>query len=193
MDWKKEIGAAAKEALERSAQEIKTRAQRGVEKAKVRFVDHTVDTYKEYVKNAVAAFYADYTPIIYRDRSYSLYDVAVVKGSETGFKIEMYPEKMTYRDGSQSGDSDGSLFDLVFVQGWHGGADHGPGHPGDGKPYWRTPHPTYKYWHTDSPAARSPSPYDEIVTKTSEYLDTEAQELWENLVGECVVEALREE
>ena len=30
------------------------------------------------------------------------------------------------------------IYDKMFVEGWHGGAHDGPGHPDPGKNYWRT-------------------------------------------------------
>ena len=54
-----------------------------------------------------------------------------------------------------------------FVEGFHGGAIDGEGHPNPGIPYWRKPEPDYPYW--GMPAIRSSSPYDSIKNKFSDY------------------------
>lgn len=56
----------------------------------------------------------------------------------------------------------GDLFNKVFIEGWHGGAESGPGHPSAGLPRYRVPTPYYTHW---GPIAyRTESPF-EIFTK----------------------------
>ena len=67
-----------------------------------------------------------------------------------------------------------SLYNKVFKQGWHGGAEGGEGHPRPGVPYWRTPEGQYYNWGRRARRARI-SPYDRFVEQLRETSRTELQ------------------
>ena len=97
--------------------------------------------------DAVDTFYNDYTPVEY-DRTHSLYNVLDFKTDEYGMVISNVEGYRDFYDESKmvKGRHGQSLFDTVFVEGWHGGAASiNPDaaqtwgvHPQPGTPYYRT-------------------------------------------------------
>ena len=112
-------------------------------------------------------FYSSYSPIEY-DRTWSLYNALDVSTNEEDITMsyEFIPEDMTtYRSGY---DGEDGLYDLVFRQGWHGGAKSGDKHPSSGTPYWRKPIPFYSHWGRQ--AERAPiTPLKNWERKKEEY------------------------
>lgn len=111
------------------------------------------------IKRAISDFYSSYKPRYYK-RKYSL----------------KYMYKVTSENGVIDMDFDGEhsfayhrldndkLFNLVFIEGWHGGAKYIKDskveewgmHPDPGTPYWRTPHPDYTEWGYRAENSESP-------------------------------------
>lgn len=101
---------------------------------------------KEIFRKAVYDWYGAYTPTQYQ-RRYDMYDVLDEKTDEYGMAIteasgyvDMFDERKMGPDRHGN-----SLFDKVFMEGWHGGAEGIDGskagtwgsHPSPGTPYYR--------------------------------------------------------
>lgn len=128
---------------------------------------YTDEHLREQHKKVAKKFYDDYPDPEYYDRRGSLYDLY---SSEIGddYITAWFDETKMYSAYNDYTMKEDGLFDKVFVQGYHGGAERGPSHPHPGTPYWRAPHPYYYYW--SRPAEKmSPSPYDEFMKVVSVY------------------------
>ena len=124
-------------------------------------------------------------------RRFSLYDILDVDYDENDMTIswDFNPEAMTFRSGY--GGEDG-LYDLVFKEGWHGGARSGPYHPGNGDARWRYPNPFYTDWFEDDPAERAAiAPIDNWKKKLSEYEKNTLAEKFERLLIENLKDTFR--
>lgn len=101
------------------------------------------------IKRAIDDFYHTYKPKYY-NRQYSLKYMYKVT-SKDGF-IDMDFSTDYWHGNHRLGNEE--LFNLVFIEGWHGGArnidsskiEQWGEHPEEGVPYWRTPHPNYTQW-----------------------------------------------
>ena len=130
-------------------------------------------------KGVIDSFYNNYTPTVY-DRSNSLYDMPQIVITENYLAIEFNENRMSvYRNGGTG------LYDLVFKEGYHGGAKSGEGHPHPGTPYWRT---GFYYNQWGQPAKKAPiAPYEDLVEQLQEFLDTKGvakyKELWSLYMG----------
>lgn len=112
---------------------------------------------------AVQEFYDSYSPSMYQ-RQFGLFDLLDMHMDEHGVIDYDSVDDLIDPDKLHSDRSGGSLYDKVFVQGWHGGAEDGPGHPSPGTPYYRTPIQIERtgeifYPHWSRPAAKSTPPY----------------------------------
>lgn len=107
--------------------------------------------------NVITEWYSTYDPIFY-NRSGSLYNAFKIDIGKDNGNIEF--------DSSLMGGND-IIFENSFMNGYHGGAIKGPGHPNPGIPYWRTPiqpiERRFKEW--GRPALRSFSPYYRMISK----------------------------
>ena len=153
-----------------------------IEKAKI----------KEIFDQAVDEFYDSYSPQYY-DRNRSLYNILDIQEDEYGmaateaagytdlFNEDNMTKVTKARDGS-------SLYDLVFMQGWHGGAT-GTDRNGMSvsSPHYRTPYPGdsslkkgYIRWGRQ--AARSTAPA-KVFSRRYEAADSgELQQIFDSLV-----------
>lgn len=103
-------------------------------------------------KTIVADWYKSYDPVFYR-RHQSLKHAYRVVLNGTDYEVQFGPELMT-----ESHDvSNEYIYENSFIEGYHGGAREGVGHPNPGIPYWRAPYPALSLW--GRPAKRSASPY----------------------------------
>lgn len=136
--------------------------------------------------SAVQEFYDAYTPKEY-NRTYGLYDVLDLKTDSHGMVITSANGYLDLFDSSSlHGDrSGGDLFQKVFMEGWHGGAESiasgkaavWGSHPSPGTPYYRRsgfvtyPNSTTKKWHKYGKwgrvAVRTESPYKIIEERLS--------------------------
>lgn len=136
-------------------------------------------------KKGIAEYYDAYTPEYY-DRKNGLYKILdmnmdeyglVDYGTESGgapdeFNKLYNREKMP--DGRYSKKKGMSypgteLFEKVFMQGWHGGAESGEGHPNPGTPYYRTGK-GYSRW--GEKAEKTEAPFDILYRKLTNAEDT---------------------
>lgn len=144
--------------------------------------EKVVDEYKKAIDN----FYKEGVTLY--DRKHSLYNLILVKYDldTTDFRYFFDDSKLTkMRKG-------GLLYDLVFEEGWHGGAKSGDEthyanglvvhtpHPNTGTPYYRKPHPYYRYW--GEPAKKAPvSPHEESETNIEKLLDDEFEKIFKEV------------
>ena len=140
---------------------------------------------KKICKSAVDSYYNDYDPMKhgkYR-RKYSLYEAYHVGIRGKKFVFELGDELMTSRHRV----SNEYIYEMMFQEGWHGGAnkiaedkiDRWLPHPDPGVPYWRypgKPRGNMERWERWNrfPAPRSKkSPYNTIKDEWIEYINSE--------------------
>lgn len=155
---------------------------------------------KTIYKDTITDFYNSY-PNPFYDRRGSLYELIQTKKTNDYLSMWFDPSKISYRNGyaesSSSPGVSGGLYDLVFRQGWHGGAMvHGSmlypiGKYEDGKPraydgtykdgyYKPYEDENYKYsWTVANKAAISP--LDDFKKRLDKYQKTEYQEDYEKI------------
>lgn len=117
-------------------------------------------------RDVISKWYASYEPIIYK-RQLRLTKAFRVTLDGTKYDVEF--------DSSFIGGNE-YIFENSFMQGYHGGAISGEGHPSPGIPYWRTPIPRFSEW--GRPALRSFSPYHRMISemnKTIKQIDKKKQ------------------
>lgn len=130
-------------------------------------------------ESTIEDFYDDYTPSGYR-RVYDMYNTYKINVELDEFEIvwdiDYDPNYMQYHGGLND-----YLFDIVFMQGWHGGADQGPGHPQPGIPWYRNMalinqsgenydnYDPHIFWLRR--AERSAAPYEVMIDKIDKYID----------------------
>ena len=137
---------------------------------------------EDIFNDAVSSFYDDYTPKIYKERQYGLYDLlslryderGMVENGNNGDYEDFFDESKLHTD--RHG---GSLYELTFLEGWHGGAKTistnkaktWGSHPSKGTPYYRTGGYVIlngkRVWHKYGAWGRqakqtTPSPYEKF-------------------------------
>lgn len=136
---------------------------------------------KEICNEAISRYYNAYAPRMYK-RKESLYD-AVDYGirNNTQFHAEYGADLISARHRV----SNEYIFNVMFMEGWHGGAKNGHGHPSPRTPYWKYP-PTarniyleeydkiiyvapWTIWYP-SPAVKSEAPFNMIMDAWNEYI-----------------------
>lgn len=134
-------------------------AESAVDIALERSVHTMLDNIQSKFKDTVESFYNEYEPKYYSRRG-SMYNVLKTNQSHTAnhkvdVEIDYDEDAMTYRDGSNG------LFNLAFVQGYHGGAA-GTDHNGMtvDAPSYRWPYEKYYWW--GGRAFKSESPYEQF-------------------------------
>ena len=123
------------------------------------------------IKRAIDDFYHTYKPKYYK-RKYSLKYMFRVNGTRDGSLEIEYGGELSYAHHHESNDT---IFDVVFVQGYHGGSPYGVDRPAPGIPYWRTPYPHFTEWGIQ--AKPDKSPMDRKTEKLNKYKDGRLIEL----------------
>lgn len=138
----------------------------------------------EIFNNAVDKWYLSYTPSMY-ERTYGLYDVLSLKYNENGTVFiddnyrSLFDPSLMHKD--RHG---GDLFEKVFIEGWHGGAESGEDHPeigarmGIGIPYYRTP-PHWTEWSRR--ARKTKSAYKIICEDINSIYGTEMFDMFKKI------------
>ena len=129
--------------------------------------------YLDYIcRSVIDDFYSDYMPKgsdpIFYTRQYDLYNVYRINIVSGLWEVKYDHEFMK----KKHRESNKYIYDIAFINGYHGGAVSGDGHPANGIPYWRTPFPTFDNW--GRPAAISKSPYLTMEKETQDYLDMQS-------------------
>lgn len=142
---------------------------------------------KRYFGEAVSKFYS-YKPKYYR-RQKRLGTILNIGREDNVLQFSFDETKLPYRN-ELVGREDG-LYNLVFIEGWHGGAYSGdytvlPGRtiytprPQRGTPYWRNAKDSFRSW--GRMAERDDvSPYDNMMQHIIRYWNTKAQNQVQNL------------
>lgn len=115
-------------------------------------------------------WYATYSPIYYHRRG-SLYDSFQVNLQGLDYSVEFDSSLI-----SKFHNNSDYIYELSFIEGYHGGAKNGIDHPHPGIPYWKTPFPIFNQW--GRPAKKSWSPYYRMVSemkKVIKEIDKEKQ------------------
>lgn len=129
------IGDALNKWFKEMAEHAKERATAALNEAWTEVKPEIAEAFEKIYEQAIGRWYDAYTPIFY-SRNHSLYDLMETKedGSDGAFTFLFDGANMTH---DRHGDS---LFEKVFIQGWHGGA-----YAGDTIRY-RTPYGGYWHW-----------------------------------------------
>ena len=143
------------------------------------------------IKGSIDKFYHSYKPKYYK-RKYSLRDMYEILPKQGGFTIDFDP---SYTEKEHRLDND-KLYDLVFMEGYHGGAPYiAPGkvekwgkHPSPGTPYWRTPYPDFTEW--GMAAFKSKSPF-EIVQDDIKAYEAKADSILDKLIRDKIRKWIR--
>ena len=143
------------------------------------YADELREHFNIIAESAIEDFYKDYTPAGYARKydMYNAYKITVeLDDFEINYDVEFDPKYMKYH-----GDLNDYLFNIVFEQGWHGGADKGNGHPEPGVPWYRNMaliNKTGDDYESMNPnifwlrrAERSLSPYEQMSKRMDEYKD----------------------
>lgn len=110
---------------------------------------------KEIFDKWVDNYYASYSP-----RYYSR-----TNGLKNAYICEVYGNILVFESdasmlgGSHRIESKEYIFDHMFLEGWHGGANSGPNHPAPGELYWRTPFKEYTRWGSIAASSAAPGPH----------------------------------
>lgn len=147
-------------------------------------------TFKDSFESAVNSFYEDYIPEYYH-RNRSLYNIfeadSLISEDSVSILLSLDDSNMTHdRRGN-------SLYDTVFVEGWHGGAKSGDvthmggktystPHPKPGVPFWRTPYPYYSRWGKQAVRSKD-SPYN-MYNRNVDKEEARLNKLWGDIVAE---------
>lgn len=144
------IHAIAREVLEVMNQETKKEGDLAYKE----FGDYQRSAIEALFHESVQQFYDAYSPTYYA-RSYGLNDLLEMHTDDFGMVTYDTAEDLVNEDNLHRDGNGGSLYDKVFVRGWHGGAESGPGHPAPGVPYYRGlgSRGLYAYW--SRPAVRT--------------------------------------
>lgn len=144
-DIKKDREIKKKIFIERADKIVNKARTDGVAKSLVEYGAFQREEISNMFKSSVEAFYSSYTPEYYTRRTrgmshVSMDDVLSMKEDKDGTIILDGPEYMSLYDRSKMGKTrkgGDTLFDTVFVEGWHGGAKGSPSDPE--KPHYRAP------------------------------------------------------
>lgn len=159
-DWMDKLQKKAEEAVGEA-----------IKNAYARYFILAEEKIKSIFHTAVDHFYSSqFEPNRYQ-RRFSMKEILNTRVSKDSLAVSFDPSKMTYRSGY---DGEDGLYDLVFREGWHGGAKKGPEHPEEGVPHWRYPDPLYKYWGREA-EREDVSPLQEIRRSWSDYEENEMQ------------------
>lgn len=148
-----------------------------------KYADELRDELNSIAQSAIDDFYDDYTPNTYNRHGdiYNTYKVTVeIDEFEINYKVDFDPKYMQYHGGIKD-----YLFNIVFEEGWHGGAISGNGHPDPGTPWYRNLGAISQarklgidssglspssFWLRE--AERSNSPYETIKSNMNKYYST---------------------
>ena len=126
------------------------------------------------IRKSINAFYHTYKPIYYH-RQWGLRNMFNISANNGRIKMK-FDGSFAENNYSQGSDY---VFNIVFLQGYHGGSDYGEGHPAPGIPYWKTPHPYYTEWSRS--AKQSESPMD-LINEALDQYDSKFQSIRQDII-----------
>lgn len=132
-------------------------------------------------------WYSSYIPNVYI-RQYSLYktfkvSASVQKGTFNVSFSSSYMKGYDHFTGKKTTDINEYIYDISFMQGWHGGANKGPNHPFPGIPFYRD-WPYHQNWYYA--AEKSFSPYEVIYEKMNDKISEIDKEYENEFMDEIV-------
>ncbi len=165
--------------IEEARQDVLRRANTAVDLARVRMDAELRQNIEALFKKAVDNYYGDYQPLFYSRRHSMYHALLIEEGAKPNeqMMIGYDPEAMPFRDGGIG------LIGQAFMEGWHGGAGSGKGHPNPGVPYWREPLDVWTMWGHRAEVADTP-PQDEFEESAHIYDTTEGPARWREIVSE---------
>ena len=157
---------------------------KGLNDIRTKYMNDIISEFQFINQHVIDLFYEDYdAPYYYKHRIYDLYDVTemYIDMETLDPRIESKADNLSASHGL-NGLRD-YLYDLVYIDGWHGGArpsepggampDDVLGNPYPGsydQPYYRSGHADFYLW--GKPAVRAGfSPRDEILKEFKDSLD----------------------
>lgn len=198
-----EIEAKARLIKERAEAYAEKETKAAMKRADIEFGAYQQVRIREIFNTAVDSFYQSYSPSYYGRRN-SLYDMLQLHTDDSGMVISGLVEATDATDYRGLFDKTmptdrkgGSLFDIVFVEGWHGGAKSinaaaaatWGAHPSPGVPYYRRGGIVigkngkrfyHKYGKWGRQTVRTESPYQKISMDLS---SAERGELFEMFIS----------
>lgn len=128
---------------------------------------------------AVDEFYRGYHPFTYRRTNdlKNAYFIDIVNDKFIFILGSRYMKHSHRVDRGKYPNQD-YIFETVFINGWHGGATSGEGHPEGDDAYWRTPSPKYAqktgtkpyvYWYS-RPAVKSEKSIYQVIKEEKDSL-----------------------
>ena len=111
--------------------------------------------FESMIDNYITIFYDSYNPRFY-NRYGDLYNVYKITINKNNYSIDFDSSYMMY-DHRVSNEY---IYQNSFINGYHGGAISGIGHPDVGTPYYRKPFPNFTEWGRE--AVKSNSIFDQI-------------------------------
>lgn len=149
------------------------RAIKKNQEMKIKYSELIKKELQDVGEKVIDDWYESYIPNSYW-RQYSLYKAFKVsvnknKGSFNVSFSHTYMKKFKHLTGKRTSDINEYIFDISFMQGWHGGANKGKDHPYPGIPFYREPHPYYTLWYYA--AEKSFSPYERMYEKMNEKIE----------------------
>lgn len=137
--------------IQRVTDEWNKESNKAIKKMKKDIGQYKTQKIKDTFYDSVTAFYNAYTPSLYQrkgdtsSKTGGLYDVLRIQKDNDGMVIandyiDLFDSNLMHKDRKGN-----DLFNKVFKEGWHGGAEtihHNPDvwgkHPSPGTPYYRT-------------------------------------------------------
>lgn len=144
---------------------IKEKVDKETPKIENKVLDLVENKLNEFYTISVMNFYASYPHPLY-DKIYgrrnSLYNLFKTKREGNILRYWFEPSEIPPRKGTNSKYGNDFLYETVFKEGWHGGANH------NGVMRYRTPIPCYTHWGRE--AVQAPiSPYNMFETLKQDY------------------------
>lgn len=122
----------------------------------------------EYIgRTTIDMFYESYDPTSYQ-RKYDLYNTYNIMVTEKKYEVNFSESYMKYRHRV----SNSYIYDIAFLQGYHGGANSGPNHPEPGVPWWKDFSNGSRGKNWLEPAAKTSSPYQHMRKRMSDYISS---------------------
>ena len=141
----------------------KKRFEEAVKKTKREFFPLEVKKVEELYRQVADDFYSDYSERKFYKPRGSLKNLFNIKTDYENLYMDFDPTKIPSRTGYVGEDG---LYNTVFREGWHGGANH------EGKMLYRKPVPYYRYWGREA-VRTSISPLDDFDKRWDKYQETE--------------------
>ena len=159
--------------IEEATKQLREHNQRIIEETAKDFFKLMDGKLRNIFETVITQFYSSYTPLYYKRRGSrgSLYKLLQTSYSDIHWEGEFDPGEIVSRTGYNA---ENGLYDVIFRQGWHGGAKH------NGSYYWRKPIPIWTRWGREAEKATI-APLAMFQSLVKEYREKELQKDWDKL------------